>query len=86
MITTIVAFTSFPSLQTAISNTKCSIFYSLDVSINGDQSSSWGGFTNVQAKVYNISTLLGQAATKFNTLPNSDWLITSMNNLKQMNL
>jgi hypothetical protein len=40
-----LAFTTIPSMKTAISYTKCSLFIILDTAVNGDNSTGWAGFT-----------------------------------------
>ena len=82
-ITTIMGFVFFPSLKDYITNTKCGLYTSLDVAINGDQSNGWGGFTQLANQIGNVSTLLGTASTAASTnLANNDWLITNMAALK----
>jgi len=66
--------------------TKCSIYYTLDLAINGDQSNNWGGFSQLQSQIGNVSSLLSTASTSISTnLAGNDWLITSMASLNQMN-
>jgi hypothetical protein len=78
-ITVIVAFSSLPSLQNDLTNTQCSLFYSLDIAINGDQTNEWGGFSQIQSQVGNISSLLSSAASLINsTFGNNNWLLSSM--------
>jgi hypothetical protein len=51
----------------AISNTKCSIYYTLDVALNGDQQGKWGGFAQIKNQIGNISNLLTSTSTSINT-------------------
>jgi len=67
--------------------TKCSIYYTLDVAINGDQTNKWGGFTQLKSQIGNVSNLLSTASTSINTnLAGNDWLSTGMTTLIQMNM
>ncbi|CAM6002166.1 unnamed protein product [Sphagnum balticum] len=69
-----------------ITMTKCSIYYSLDVAINGDTANNWGGFGQMQMQIGNISTLLSSASNLVNSqLTGNDWLITGMAALRQAN-
>ena len=55
---------------------KCSMYYSLDVATNGEQTSSWGGFGQVQSQLSSISGLLtSTAATVSSTLSNNEWIV-----------
>jgi hypothetical protein len=81
-ITTIVGFVFFPNLKTYITYTKCGLYTSLDVAINGDQTNGWGGFTQLTSQIGNISTLLSTASTAATAnLSNNAWLISSMASL-----
>lgn len=62
LICTVVVFSSFGSLKTDISMFKCSMYYSLDVASNGEQSRNWGGFAQVQSQLSSISGLLDSTA------------------------
>lgn len=87
MVTSVVAFASFPSMQSDIINTKCAIFKSLDVAMNGDQNNKWGGFQQLQNQVGNISTLLTSASSQITAnLASNDWLVDGMQTLKNKNI
>ena len=59
--------------------TKCSLYYSLDVALNGDSNSGWGGFLQISSQVGNLSSQLVTASTAVNAqLAGSDWLLTDM--------
>jgi hypothetical protein len=76
----------FPQLQDYITMTKCSMYSTLDIAINGDQSNNWGGFSQLKSQIGNISSLLSTASTSISTnLAGNDWLVTSMSTLNQMN-
>lgn len=86
-LTTIIGFVYFPSLEEYITNTKCGLYTSLDVAINGDLANGWGGFTQLSNQIGNISSLLSTASTAASTnLANNGWLITGMNGLKEQNI
>ena len=87
LVTTIVAFTFFPALEEDITMTKCSMYHSLDIALNGDQNNNWGGFQQMQDQIGNISTLLSTASAAISsTLSGNEWLQDGMNTLKTMNL
>jgi hypothetical protein len=74
-------------MKTDIVNTKCSLYTTLDVAINGDQSKNWGGFSSLKNQVGNISALLNTASSQVTTnLANNDWLSDDMFTLKKTNL
>jgi hypothetical protein len=86
-LTTIIGFVYFPSLKEYIVNTKCGLYTSLDVTVNGDQANGWGGFTQLSNQIGNVSTLLSTASTAASTnLANNGWLITGMDGLKEQNI
>lgn len=86
LITSIIAFAYFPAMQSDISNTKCSMYHSLDVAINGDQSNGWGGFAQLQNQIGNISSLLSSASSQVTSnLANNGWLISGMALMRQLN-
>lgn len=63
--------------------TKCSIYHSLDIALNGDLTSKWGGFSQLSNQIGNISSLVLTASTEINTyLANSDYLTTNLDNLR----
>lgn len=66
--------------------TKCSLYYSLDVALNGDTNSGWGGFLQISSQVGNLSSQLITASTAVNAqLSGSDWLLTDMETMRQAN-
>lgn len=67
LVTTIVVFSSFSTINKDIEMVKCGLFYSLDVALNGDQENNWGGFSRVQSQIQNISGQLGAAASTITT-------------------
>jgi len=82
-LTTVLGFVFFPSLKDYITSTKCGLYTSLDVAVNGDQTNGWGGFTQLANQIGNVSTLLSTASTAASTnLANNGWLLTSMAALK----
>ena len=40
---------------------------SLDVALNGDQTNSWGGFSQLSTQIGNVSSQLTTASTAVNT-------------------
>lgn len=67
--------------------TKCALYYSVDVAINGDDNSGWGGFVPLSQKIGNISTQLSTASTAASAnLSNSNWLVTDLTALRQANI
>lgn len=64
--TSIAAFTIIPAAQTQLKNTKCGIYGTLDVALNGDNS-NWGGFSHIKSQVGNISKLLNSTNSQINT-------------------
>lgn len=48
LIATIVVFSSFKGIRNDVSMVQCSLYYSLDISTNGDQERNWGGLAKVQ--------------------------------------
>lgn len=66
--------------------TRCSLYYSLDIALNGDSNTGWGGFLQISSQVGNISSQLITASTAVNAqLSGSDWLLTDMETLRQTN-
>jgi hypothetical protein len=51
LICTIIVFSSFTTLRKDVEMVKCGMYYSLDVATYGDQTSSWGGFGQVQSQL-----------------------------------
>jgi hypothetical protein len=67
--------------------TKCSLYYSLDVALNGDLSNGWGGFVQLANQIGNISLQLTTTSTAINAnISNSEWLISDFQALKQQNV
>ena len=51
------------------------MYYSVDISTNGEQSQSWGGFGQVQSQLSSISGLVDSTATTVSTsLSGNDWI------------
>lgn len=66
LATSIAAFTIIPSSQTHLKYTKCGLYGTLDVALNGD-SKNWGGFSHIKNQVGNISKLLNSTNSQINT-------------------
>lgn len=67
--------------------TKCALYYTMDVALNGDLLNSWGGFVQLSNQIGNISTQLSTASTAASTnLSNSAWLKTDLLALQQANI
>lgn len=67
--------------------TKCSMYNMLDLTMNGDKNTGWGGMVDLKDKVGNISSLLDSAATQVSTyFTNDEWLINDMTVMKNINL
>lgn len=82
-----MGFVFFPSLKTYITYTKCGLYTSLDVAINGDQANGWGGFSQLTSQIGNLSTLLSTASTAATAnLSNNGWLVSSMAALQEQNI
>lgn len=41
--TGIISFTSIPKMKTYVDYTKCSLYNMLDLTLNGDTNTGWGG-------------------------------------------
>jgi len=67
LICTIVIFSSFTTLRQDVEMVKCGMYYSLDVTTNGEQSMNWGGFGQVQSQLESISGLTETTATTVNS-------------------
>lgn len=86
-ITAVVGFAFFPALQKDIKMTKCALYYSIDVAVNGDLDKGWGGFTQLASQIGNISSQLSTASTAASAnISNSDWLMSDFTALKQANI
>lgn len=67
--------------------TKCALYYSLDVAVNGDLEQGWGGFAVLASQIGNISSQLSTASTAASaSLANSDWLLSDLTALEQANI
>lgn len=54
---------------------------------NGDQTNSWGGFTQIKDQIGNLSQYLSTASTAVSTqLNNNEWLVTDMAALQEQNI
>lgn len=71
LATSIAAFTIIPVAQTQLKYTKCGLYGSLDVALNGDNK-NWGGFTHIKDQVGNISKLLNSTNSQINTYFNDN--------------
>jgi hypothetical protein len=79
LVTTIVVFSSFSLLQQDLKMVKCGLNYGLDIAVNGDQSSNWGGFGQIQNQISNVTSLLISAAAAVNsTLVGSSWILNTL--------
>ena len=75
VICTVVVFSSFTTLRSDIEMVECGMYYSVDISTNGEQSKSWGGFGQVQSQLSSISGLVDStAATVSSSLSGNDWI------------
>jgi hypothetical protein len=87
LVATIVIFSSFTLLQQDLKMIKCGMSYGIDVAVNGDQSSGWGGFGQLQGQISNVTALLTSAAAAVNsTLTGGDWILSSLQTIQNMNL
>ena len=66
-VTTIMALIYFPRMEEDVKLTKCSLYYSLDMALNGELSYDWGGFIQLNTQISNMSALLTSASTSVNT-------------------
>lgn len=79
LVTTIIIFSSTAILTKDMKMVKCALFYSLDVALNGDSVSKWGGFGQIQSQVGNITALLNSTAIAINsTLVGNEWIKTGL--------
>lgn len=66
---------------------KCSLYYSLDIALNGDVSSNWGGFTQFSSQMSNITAQLTNAGTAItSTFGSSNSLSSKQQALRQQNI
>ena len=66
---------------------KCSFYYTLDVTANGNQSTNWGGFAQIQSQIGNITGLLNSTATAANTqFSNNSWITNDFKAMENMNM
>ena len=83
----IISFTAIPSMKSYLTYTKCSMYYLLDISMNGDVDNGWGGFVELKNKIGNISSLLDSASTQVSTyISNDEWLVNDMTVMKNKNV
>lgn len=83
----IVSFTAIPSMKKYIEYTKCSLYYSMDIAMNGDTDNGWGGFLSLKYKIGNISSLLDSASSQVTTyISGDDWLINNVVVMKNKNM
>lgn len=83
----IVSFTAIPRMKYYVRYAKCSLYYLLDESLNGDTDNGWGGFVELKNKIGSISSLLDSAATEVTTyISGDDWLIDDMVIMKNTNI
>lgn len=83
----IVSFTAIPSMKKYIQYTKCAIYYSIDIAMNGDTDNGWGGFLSLKYKIGNISSLLDSASTQVTTyISGDDWLVNNIAVMKTKNI
>ena len=79
LVATIVVFSSFALLQEDLKMIKCGLYYGLDVAVNGDQTSNWGGFGQIQNQISNVTALLNSSAAAVNsTLLGNSWILNSL--------
>jgi uncharacterized membrane protein YciS (DUF1049 family) len=87
LVATIVVFSSFSVLETDLKMVECGMYYSLDVAVSGEQTSKWGGFSQIQGQIGNVTALLNATALAINTsLVGNEWIKTSLRTLQEMNL
>ena len=67
LICSIIIFSSFTTLRKDVEMVKCGMYYSLDVTTNGDQTNNWGGFGQVQSQLESIAALVESTATTVNS-------------------
>lgn len=66
---------------------KCSLYYSLDVAINGDIDSNWGGFGQFSTQMSNITSQLSSTASAITaSFGSTNSLNSALVALKQQNL
>lgn len=81
-----ISFSTIPSMRNYINYTKCSIYSTLDNTLNGDTDNGWGGLQELKFKIGNISSLLDSATTQISTyFTNDDWLVDDMTVMKKSN-
>lgn len=74
LITTIIVFSSFGSLRQDTNMTKCALYYCLDTALNGDQNNQWGGFSQVQTQLSNVTSLINSTAASATSLSGNEWI------------
>ena len=66
---------------------KCGFYYSLDTALNGDLQNKWGGFSQIQSKLKNVTDLIATTVDSINTqLTDNSWIKIGLSNIKNMNL
>lgn len=66
---------------------KCGLYYTLDITGNGNQSTNWGGFAQIQSQISNITSLLNATAvTVTSQLSNNSWITDGYLTMENMNL
>ena len=74
LVTTIVGFSAFSGLHEQAEMTRCSMYYTLDISLNGDPDGQWGGFSQVQTQLSDVVTQLNSTVTAAASLANNEWI------------
>lgn len=72
LATGIISFTSIPNMKIYVDYSKCSLYNLLDLTLNGDSNTGWGGMIDLKYKIGNISSLLDSAATQVGTYFTND--------------
>jgi hypothetical protein len=85
-IVAVIGLIFYPALETELTIIKCSMFNALDVTINGDVNSNWGGFSQVSSQSSNVSSLLAGASASITfTFGGTDTLTTHLAAFRQQN-
>lgn len=81
-----VIFSTITNIKTSISNTKCGIYTTIDTTINGDISNSWGGFLNISYQIGNISSQLNSTNSTFSIyFGNNQFLVDNITSMQTFN-
>ena len=87
LATGIISFTSIPKMKDYIDYSRCSIYNMLDLTLNGDTNTGWGGMRDLKDKIGKISAALDPAKSKISTyFTNDEWLVNDMTVMKNLNL